>query len=175
MAETPNPKPFASWLDEQIRYRGMTQAEVGRLVDTDGVQVMRWRRGRATPGPEYLARLAKLFGADLGELERLAYLPVRQAVPAEQLEVERSMWHAVYDDLIEKEVPRSMWQTYIEACQALARAFKTIVPDAFSAPEHSSLNANSVNSAPPDDDPDQSPNSKTSRRLPVLTFCEATV
>jgi transcriptional regulator with XRE-family HTH domain len=120
---------FARWLDTRINELGMSQADVARYVGTDGVQVMRWRRGDAVPQPRFLAKLAQLFGMDLDELQRLAYLPASSNLPAtEQEDVERLRWRARHEYLLEQKVPRPMWTAYLKACEALAEVFSQNSP-----------------------------------------------
>ena len=41
--------------------RGLTQAELGELIGTDGNLVSRWERGYSTPSPYYMLKLAEVL------------------------------------------------------------------------------------------------------------------
>jgi transcriptional regulator with XRE-family HTH domain len=136
------PTPFAAWLTEQMQARKLTQAELARRTGADPVQVMRWRKGEARPGPAYMERIAQVFGVDAATLRRLAYVTAsnpagEQATPEATLDpaiqAELASYRAWYDALIRNKVPRSMWRSYSEACERLAESFSTAGQQALSS------------------------------------------
>jgi transcriptional regulator with XRE-family HTH domain len=135
------PETFATTFERLREARGWSPAEVARRLGVYPTEVSRWRHGRGGISIRNVRKVADLFGVDRAKLEQLAgYGDSHLADTADTVEVERSMWHAVYDELIEKEVPRSMWQTYIEACQALARGFRQVSQAALNSQNTESLN-----------------------------------
>lgn len=141
MAESPAPhRPLAAWLDRRMNDLGMSQAELARRAGTGDVQVGRWRRGEATPTPRFLARLATVFGVELAELERLAYLPDSSALPAsEQVDSERRLYRARYDYLMAEKIPRPFWEPFLAACEALADVFTHSARGAVNTPDRPTI------------------------------------
>jgi transcriptional regulator with XRE-family HTH domain len=132
---------FAALLNQLMTSRGLSQAQLARDLDQYDGTVMRWRQGQ---GIELVNvhLLADYFGVERDYLARLAgYGDSEPSSPTlENLDHERQVWHAIYDELIEKKVPRSMWQSYIDACMAMADVFRnagslnTPLPDALNTP-----------------------------------------
>lgn len=145
MAESPAPhRPLAAWLDRRMNDLGMSQAELARRAGTGDVQVGRWRRGEATPTPRFLAKLAAVFGVELAELERLAYLPDSNPQPAsEQVDAERRLYRARYDYLMAEKIPRPFWESFLAACEALADVFTDSARGAINTPERPTISSSS--------------------------------
>ena len=53
-------EPFAGWVRELRRRRGLTQGELGKRVGVGQAAVSRWEMGRANIRPAVRARLAEL-------------------------------------------------------------------------------------------------------------------
>lgn len=130
-------RPFVTWLTTTMQSRGLTQAALAREVGVADAQVSRWRRGQVVPTVRYLQRLSDAFGVPRAALERLAGYPVDAAAGADagadpdpELTAERLAYQAWYGHLLERTVPRGLWQAYAEACEALAEALATPVQTA---------------------------------------------
>jgi len=136
MAEPTAHEPTFGEVFEQLRLaRGLSPAQLARGLEEYEGNISRWRRGQGIDQLK-VRKVADFFGVDRAWLERLAgYGDSAVSLTKENVEVERSMWHAVYDELIEKEVPRPLWQSYIEACMAMARAFRNLPGAALSTDE----------------------------------------
>lgn len=133
---------FVAWFRDQMAIRKLSQAAVARLVGADPVQVMRWRRGEARPGLEYMEKIAQAFGIERDTLKRLIYgdaittdseqeatVPDLDAKTQAELDAYR-VW---YDGLIRNKVPRGMWRAYTEACDQLADSFNSVGTTALNA------------------------------------------
>jgi transcriptional regulator with XRE-family HTH domain len=116
---------FAALLNQLMANRGLSQAQLARDLDQYDGTVMRWRQGQGIELGNVHA-LADYFGVDRDYMARLAgYGDSEPSSPTlENLDHERQVWHAIYDELIEKKVPRTMWQSYIDACMAMADVFR---------------------------------------------------
>jgi transcriptional regulator with XRE-family HTH domain len=114
---------FAGWLQTSMYHRGLTQAQLARSVGVADTQISRWRRGQVVPTVQYLQRLADTFGIDRVTLDQLVGLPVAQAPGASrepELEAELQAHQARLREVMQRRLPRTMWQAYVEACVALA-------------------------------------------------------
>jgi transcriptional regulator with XRE-family HTH domain len=123
MTDTPN--PFAQWLEATMQSRGLSQAQVAREVGVADVQVSRWRRGQVTPSVRYLQRIATTFDVPRATLESMAGYPgdrgAEEGVEVDpELEAELQAYGARYRELMETKLPRSLWRSYADACEALA-------------------------------------------------------
>jgi transcriptional regulator with XRE-family HTH domain len=132
---------FAALLNRLMANRGLSQAQLARELDQYDGTVMRWRQGQGIELGNVHA-LADYFGVDRDYMARLAgYGDSEPSSPTlENLDHERQVWHAIYDELIEKKVPRSMWQSYIDACIAMADVFLNANPGALNTPQSPPLN-----------------------------------
>jgi transcriptional regulator with XRE-family HTH domain len=114
---------FAGWLQTSMYHRGLTQAQLARSVGVADTQISRWRRGQVVPTVQYLQRLADTFGIDRLTLDQLVGLPVAQAPGTgrePELEAELQAHQARLREVMQRRLPRTMWQAYVEACVALA-------------------------------------------------------
>lgn len=119
---------FSAWLASTMHSRGLSQAELARSVGVADTQVSRWRRGYVVPSVQYLQRIADAFGVDRASLDRLVGLPVAEAHPPgghgdeadPDLEAELQAHAARLRQVMRRQLPRSMWRAYVEACVALA-------------------------------------------------------
>ena len=125
----PQSRQFADWLNATMQSRGLSQAELARVVGVADTQVSRWRRGQVVPTVRYLQRIADRLQVPRASLDRLAGYPVNDAPeqvetgPADpQRQAELQAYSAHYRHLLEQKVPRSLWRAYAEACEALAEA-----------------------------------------------------
>jgi transcriptional regulator with XRE-family HTH domain len=122
MADRPGSR-FAGWLRASMHSRGLTQAQLARIVGVADTQVSRWRRGQVVPTVPYLQRLADTFGVERMTLDQLVGLPVarmREAADEPELEAELQAHQARLREALQTRLPRSMWRAYVEACVALA-------------------------------------------------------
>jgi len=104
-------------------HRGLTQAQLARSLGVADTQISRWRRGQVVPTVQYLQRLADTFGIERVTLDQLVGLPVAQAPGAgrePELEAELQAHQARLREVMQRRLPRTMWQAYVEACVALA-------------------------------------------------------
>jgi transcriptional regulator with XRE-family HTH domain len=120
-------KQFGSWLDATLRTRGLSQAEVAREIGVADAQVSRWRRGTVTPSVRYLQRIAETFEVSRASLEHLVgYPPAEESEGYErrdldpEREAEIQALQARLRDVLEHQLPLSLWRVYGEACEALA-------------------------------------------------------
>jgi transcriptional regulator with XRE-family HTH domain len=117
---------FGGWLEASMRSRGITQAQLARSVGVADTQISRWRRGQVVPTLQYLQRLADTFGVERITLDELLGLPIAQARterdshPDPRLEAELQAHQARLRQVMQNELPPSMWRAYVEACVALA-------------------------------------------------------
>ena len=109
--------------------RGLSQAALARSVGVADAQVSRWRRGRVIPTVRSLQRIADTFGVPRATLDSLAGYPTaeRPGDASEEggdpaLQAELQVYQAWYRQLLEQQVPRSLWRVYAESCAALAQA-----------------------------------------------------
>ncbi len=121
--------PFAAWLEATMQRQGLSQAGLAREVGVADAQVSRWRRGRVIPTVRSLQRIADTFGVPRATLDSLAGYPTGERpgdAPAEGgdpvLQAELQVYQAWYRQLLEQQVPRSLWRVYAESCAALAQA-----------------------------------------------------
>ena len=120
---------FAHWLNLTMERRGLSQADLAREVGVADAQVSRWRRGRVIPTVRSLQRIADTFGVPRATLDSLAGYPTAErpeGAPEEggdpALQAELQVYQAWYRQLLEQQVPRSLWRVYAESCAALAQA-----------------------------------------------------
>lgn len=114
---------FAQWLNATMHSRGLSQADMAREIGVADAQVSRWRRGQVTPSVRYLHQLASAFDVPRVQLERMAGYPVDEAGedidPAAAAELEAHQ--ARFRKMLEEMLPRELWRSYIDACEALAQ------------------------------------------------------
>jgi transcriptional regulator with XRE-family HTH domain len=119
------PSHFASWLSTTMQRRGLSQAELARVVGVADTQVSRWRRGQVVPTVHYLQRMADALDVSRATLDELAGYPVEDSSrPAggedsERLAELQALQVGIGRVLAER-VPRRLWGTYAAACEALA-------------------------------------------------------
>jgi transcriptional regulator with XRE-family HTH domain len=125
----PHPDRFAAWLNLLMERQGLSQAELARTIGVADAQVSRWRRGQVVPTVRSLQRIADTFAVPRGTLDHLAGYPSgelpRQETEAERdplLDAELRLYQVWYGQLLEQQVPHSLWRVYTEECAALARA-----------------------------------------------------
>jgi transcriptional regulator with XRE-family HTH domain len=115
-------QPFARWLNATMQTRGLSQAAVARNLGVADAQVSRWRRGQVIPSVRYLQQLATTFDVPRARLEQMAGYPTEETVegidPA--VDAELDALSARFRALLERDVPPDLWQTYADACEALA-------------------------------------------------------
>jgi len=64
---------FGANVDRGMRAKGLTNRDVGKIMDRSEMEISRWRRGLHLPVPANQAALADiLFDGDLGELYKPA-------------------------------------------------------------------------------------------------------
>jgi transcriptional regulator with XRE-family HTH domain len=121
-----NPQ-FGPWLDATMRTRGLSQAAVAREIGVADAQVSRWRRGTVTPSLRYLQRIAEAFEVPRATLEQMAGYPNAEGGDAPERkgdnperEAEIQALQAKLRDILEQQLPPSLWRVYAEACQVLA-------------------------------------------------------
>jgi transcriptional regulator with XRE-family HTH domain len=120
-------RPFGPWLDATMRARGLSQAAVAREIGVADAQVSRWRRGMVTPSMRYLQRIAEAFEVPRAGLERMVGYPrseggsdpERKELDPER-EAEIQALQARLRDILEQQLPPSLWPVYGEAFQVLA-------------------------------------------------------
>jgi transcriptional regulator with XRE-family HTH domain len=109
-----------------MQTRGLSQAQLARSLGVADTQISRWRRGQVVPTVQYLQRLADTFGVDRIVLDRMVGLPVAEARESgaegrdPEVEAELQAYQARLREVLERQLPRSMWRAYMEACVALA-------------------------------------------------------
>ena len=120
---------FAHWLNLTMERRGLSQADLAREVGVADAQVTRVRSGRVIPTVRSLQRIADTFGVPRATLDSLAGYPTAErpeGAPEEggdpALQAELQVYQAWYRQLLEQQVPRSLWRVYAESCAALAQA-----------------------------------------------------
>ena len=109
-----------------MQSRGLSQAQLARVVGVADTQVSRWRRGQVVPTVRYLQRIATTLDVPRSNLDRLAGYPVGEddfgavadADPGRQAELDA--YGAAVRLLLEARVPRPLWRAFAEACTALA-------------------------------------------------------
>jgi len=119
-------RAFAHWLNATMQSRGLSQAQLARVVGVADTQVSRWRRGQVVPTVRYLQRIATTLDVPRSNLDRLAGYPVGEddsgaaadADPGRQAELDA--YGAAIRLLLEARVPRPLWRAFAEACSALA-------------------------------------------------------
>jgi transcriptional regulator with XRE-family HTH domain len=122
----PPSKPFANWLNATMLSRGLSQAQLARVVGVADTQVSRWRRGQVVPTVHYLQRIADTLDVPRVSLDRLAGYPVGEAEPDAppdadpERQAELHAYGAAYRQLLEHGVPRPLWGAFADACAALA-------------------------------------------------------
>lgn len=60
--------PFARWFHMILSSRGLSNAAMGRLIDTDGSLVSKWRRGRQRPDSLSCRLIAEALGIPVREV-----------------------------------------------------------------------------------------------------------
>lgn len=120
-------RQFGPWLDATMRARGLSQAAVAREIGVADAQVSRWRRGTVTPSMRYLQRIADAFEVPRAGLEHMVGYPTSEEsgdLERKELDPEREAeiqaLQARLRDVLEQQLPLSLWRVYGEACQALA-------------------------------------------------------
>lgn len=115
-------QPFAQWLNTTMQTRGLSQAAVARDLGVADAQVSRWRRGQVIPSVRYLQQMATTFDVPRARLEQMAGYPTDETAegldPA--IDAELDALSARFRALLEKDIPPDLWQTYADACEALA-------------------------------------------------------
>jgi transcriptional regulator with XRE-family HTH domain len=115
---------FGGWLANSMHARGLSQAQLARVVGVADTQVSRWRRGQVVPTVHYLQRIADTFGVQRTTLDRLVGYPVAEATaapdPAREAELEAHQAHL--REVMQNRLPPGMWAAYVDACTALADA-----------------------------------------------------
>lgn len=123
---------FTSWLNLTMESCGLSQAGLARAIGVADTQVSRWRRGQVVPTVHSLQRIADVFGVPRATLDRLAGYPIgedpEQSASEEMdpaLQAQLQVYQAWYRQLLEQQVPHSLWRVYTEGCAALAEALST--------------------------------------------------
>jgi transcriptional regulator with XRE-family HTH domain len=151
---------FANWLNATMQSRGLTQAQLARVVGVADTQVSRWRRGQVVPSVHYLQRIADTLEVPRVDLDRLAGYPVTDAAEASpsddpQLQAELQAYEAEFRRLLQSRVPRELWRAYVEACAALAASMGQSFQDVLREIEHQT--EASSDSAQPEPEDDERP------------------
>ena len=117
-------QPFAAWLDATMKARGLSQAELARVVGVADAQVSRWRRGQVVPTVRYLQQIADVIGVQRITLDRLAGYPTALQAPEDGADAETEAEITIYEtrlrEVLLTRLPHTMWPAYIDACEALA-------------------------------------------------------
>ena len=128
---------FGGWLDATMRHRGLSQADVARIVGVADAQVSRWRRGQVVPSVRHLQRIAETFDVPRATLEPLAGYPSDEPVAGVEGEAEDperwaelQAYQVRHRRVLEQQLPRELWQAYVEACEGLAEAMGASFRDA---------------------------------------------
>ena len=108
-----------------MRARGLSQAELARIVGVADAQVSRWRRGHVVPTVRYLQRIAESLEVPRARLDVLAGYPVDEAgddtaAADPERDAELQAHEATLRRLLEERVPQELWPAYVRACEALA-------------------------------------------------------
>ena len=116
---------FASWLSTTMQRRGLSQAELARVVGVADTQVSRWRRGQVVPTVHYLQRVADALDVSRSTLVELAGYPVGEATRSASGEdsqrlAELQALQTQIGRVMAERVPERLWGTYAAACEALA-------------------------------------------------------
>ena len=114
---------FSSWLNATMRARGLSQAELARIVGVADAQVSRWRRGHVVPTVRYLQRIAESLDVPRARLDILAGYPVDddgEGAADPEREAELQAHEATIRRVLEERVPQELWPAYVRACEALA-------------------------------------------------------
>jgi transcriptional regulator with XRE-family HTH domain len=127
--------PFSSWLNATMRARGLSQAELARIVGVADAQVSRWRRGHVVPTVRYLQRIAESLDVPRARLDVLAGYPVDEAADAAnaadpERDAELEAHEATIRRLLEERLPQQLWPAYVRACEALAASLAAGFEDA---------------------------------------------
>lgn len=139
---------FSSWLNATMRARGLSQAELARIVGVADAQVSRWRRGHVVPTVRYLQRIAESLDVPRVRLDVLAGYPVDDggegaSAADPERDAELQAHEATLRRLLEERVPQALWPAYIRACEALAASlaggFEDALSQAASASDTNSL------------------------------------
>ena len=155
------PNEFGAWLNIAMRDRGLSQAELARVVGVADTQISRWRRGQVVPTLRYLQQIADTFGVPRNTLDRLAGYPVPldtddsgPAAPGPADLAELQAYQARYRQMLEEKIPRPMWRAYADACEALAEALSNSFEQASGGERRSSALPRPADpGAPPPKDP----------------------
>ena len=139
---------FAHWLNLTMERRGLSQADLAREVGVADAQVSRWRRGQVIPSVRSLQRIADTLGVPRATLDSLAGYPTGER-PGEAtagggdpaLQAELQVYQAWYRQLLEQQVPRSLWRVYAESCAALAQALSASWQAGLGEARHDDLDA----------------------------------
>lgn len=113
--------------------RGFSQAELAREVGVADTQISRWRRGHVTPTVRHLQRIADTLGVPRAQLDRMAGYPVSMTLVEygdPEAEAELQAHIARFTLLLEQKIPRELWRTYNDACEALAETLKASFAEA---------------------------------------------
>ena len=119
-------RAFAHWLNATMHSRGLSQAQLARVVGVADTQVSRWRRGQVVPTVRYLQRIATTLDVPRASLDRLAGYPVGEdgaAAPPDadpERQAELDACGAAFRLLLEARVPRPLWRAFADAGAALA-------------------------------------------------------
>jgi transcriptional regulator with XRE-family HTH domain len=132
------PRGFADWLNATMHSRGLSQAQLARVVGVADTQVSRWRRGQVVPTVRYLQRIADTLDVPRANLDRLAGYPVDLAEEGAdqagetdpQRQAELDAYGAAFRLLLEERVPRPLWRAFADTCAALAGSMSTAYEDA---------------------------------------------
>ncbi|MGH2470188.1 MAG: helix-turn-helix domain-containing protein [Chloroflexota bacterium] len=111
---------FSGWLQASMQRRGLSQAQLARTLGVADAQVSRWRRGQVVPTVQSLQRIADALGVARGTLDVLAGYPVEPVPAAADAELDARA--AELRELLRSQVPRDIWQAYVNGCEALAVA-----------------------------------------------------
>jgi len=64
---------FSKWLNDQMERSGLTQEALANKVDVSHVTVSKWQRGKHTPDPGRLLKLAEVFNEKPLRLFNMVY------------------------------------------------------------------------------------------------------
>jgi transcriptional regulator with XRE-family HTH domain len=155
--------PFAAAFEQLRKAKGVSPAQMARDLGEYEGNISRWRRGGGIELVK-VRKLAAYFDVDSVWLEKLAgYGDSYITHESETAEAERQIWRSRYDALMEKRVPRWAWNAYMDACEALADAFRSASPGQLSNADDASLSKATGKKKQARGDPDFSKLSDTSR------------